>query len=204
MKKIAMTLVLIILTWSTAAAGDSGWTLRFHAAIVQSSDQQSVTAGGGGVSRVEVGDGGGIGVAGEYRLTDLIGLEMSTLLGGVAIDTRFSAGGSSAAQSLELSLIPLTFGVPFHFAVGRRVDIYVGPTLSYVIYEDFRNTAGVLGARSSTEVSTDTAPGIAGGLEVGFGQGGWAFNTGLRYVKTGIAGRDFDPLIVTLGFAYRF
>ena len=205
MKRFLIALVLSILMLSAAVAEDSPWTLRFHGAIVESSVEQSATAATGGVSsRVDVGAGGGIGLGAEYRLSDKIGLEFSTLLAGVAIDTTFAAGGSGLYESLELSMVPLTLGVPFHFGVGSRTDIYLGPTLSYVSYVDTSYSVSYQSAQSVVDVDSDTAFGAAVGLDAGFGDGGWAFSTGLRYMKTAAGETDIDPLIVTLGFAYRF
>ncbi len=53
-------------------------------------------------------------------------------------------------------------------------------------------------------VDSDVGIGAALGLDVPIGKGKWAFSTGLRYIKTQAEEVDIDPVIVTIGFAYRF
>ena len=121
------------------------------------------------------------------------------------VGANASASRSTLTGSVELSMMPLTLGVPFHFNAGRRVDIYVAPTVSHVSYHDIRTSISPLQARTYVDIGSDTALGAAVGLDAGFGsKENWAFSTGLRYMRADAGGRNVDPLIVTIGFAYRF
>jgi len=182
-------------------AKDSSWTLRFHGAIVESSASDRTSVGNGTFSSVDV--GGGFGIGAEYRLSDRFGLELSTLFAGLEIGSSVSTR-AKAFQSFELSMMPLTFAVPFHFNTGGRVDLFVGPTFSIVRYLDIETYTSGAGVGTSVNVDSDAAFGAAFGVDVPFGNGKWAFSTGLRYMKTRAADTDVDPVIVTLGFAVRF
>jgi hypothetical protein len=41
-------------------------------------------------------------------------------------------------------------------------------------------------------------------MDIPFGKGKWAFSSSVRFMKTAFEGTDLDPVIVTVGFAYRF
>jgi outer membrane protein W len=182
-------------------AQESAWTLRFHGAIVDSSSDADTSVDGGFSSRVDV--GGGLGIGAEVRLSERLGLEISTLFAGLEVGMKASANQGSA-QNVEMSMIPLTFGLPIHFDSGKRVDFFVAPTLSVVSYTDVRTSFDRSGAGSRVDVDTDIGLGAALGLDVPFGKRGWAFSTGLRYMKTRAQETDVDPLIVMVGFAHRF
>jgi outer membrane protein W len=182
-------------------AKDSSWTLRFHGAIVDSSGGSRTSVGDGIDNRVEA--GGGFGIGAEYRLSHRCGLEFSTLFAGLEIRNSLS-GGTGVAQGLELTMMPLTLALPFHFDVGNRADLFVAPTFSIVRYVDIENSVSSAGVDSGVGVDSDAALGAALGVDVPFGKGKWAFSSSLRYMSTGFEDTDVDPVIVTVGFAYRF
>ena len=204
-----MRITCVIFTVSLACAvaspaslaQDSAWTLRFHGAIVDSSAESNTSLDGGFRSNVDI--GGGFGIGAEVRLSERIGLELSTLFAGLDVGMQASAGQGSV-QNVSMSMVPLTFGLPIHFDTGKRVDFFVAPTLSVVNYTDVRTKAGWSGASSSVDVDSDVGLGAALGLDVPFGKRGWAFSTGLRYMKTRAQDTDVDPVIVMVGFAHRF
>ena len=147
--------------------------------------------------------GGGFGVGVEYRVSDRLGLEFSTLFAGLQIEQAASAG-TEAVYDLEMTMMPLTLAVPFHFGAGQGVDLFVGPTFSVIQYLDMETYAGSGGTGTGIEVDTDTSLGAAFGIDAPIGRGKWAFSAGLRYMASSPADVDLDPVIVTLGFAYRF
>jgi outer membrane protein W len=193
--------LLLAAASTTILANDPSWTLRVHGAIIDSSGEDRTDVGTGVSSSVDV--GGGFGIGAEYRLSNRYGLEFSTLFAGLEIDNSVS-GGAGLVQSLEMSMMPLTFAFPFHFDAGDRADLFVAPTFSIVRYLDIETSISGAGVDSSVDVDSDAALGAALGVDVPFGKGKWAFSTSLRYMKTGFEGTDVDPVIVTLGFAYRF
>jgi outer membrane protein W len=200
---IVLATGLLLVAGSTAAlAKDSSWTLRFYGAIVQSSAEGETSVGDGIVSSIDA--GGGVGIGGEYRLNNRLGLEVSAIYAGLQFDSSLS-GRAMGYQSSASSMLPLTFAVPFHFGTGSSVDFFVAPTFSIVRYEDVETFVSGTQVGSSIDVHTDTALGAALGIDVPFGkEKKWAFSTGLRYMKTGVEEVDVDPVIVTLGAAYHF
>lgn len=102
-------------------------------------------------------------------------------------------------------MVPVMLSVPVHFPVGRQTDIYVAPTIGHVTYHNARMSLGPWKASTDVEIGSDTALGATVGLDIDIGQRRkWALSTGLRYLETSADGTAVDPLIVTLGFAYRF
>lgn len=200
--RILLATVVVLVTATPAVLpADSSWTLRFHGAVLQSSAQESSRVGTGFENSVDIAGGLGFGV--EYRLSERLGLELSTFYAGLRIEQRVSAGHESVLD-LDLGVMPLTLAVPIHFANGRRVQLYAGPTFSVVRYLDLETRIGIGQAASGIEEGTESALGAAFGIDVPLGKGAWAFSAGLRYMNTGPGEVDLDPVIVTLGFAYRF
>lgn len=202
-RHVVLAAGLMLAAASTAIlAKDPSWVLRAHGAFMESSANNHAEAGSGVESSIDI--GGGFGVGAEYRFSGRLGLEFSALFAGLEIRSSLSAG-SGVEQRLDLTMMPLTLAVPFHFDTGGRADLFVAPTLSVVRYLDVQTAAGATGGVSSrVGVDSDTALGAALGVELPFGNGHWALSAGLRYLKTGIEDTDLDPVIATLGFAYRF
>jgi len=147
--------------------------------------------------------GGGVAIGAEYRLSNRLGLEFSAMYAGIQVDSSVSSRAAGVQYSTS-SMMPLTFAVPFHFDAGGRVDLFVAPTFSMVRYENVEMAVNSARVGTSVNVDSDAAFGAALGVDVPFGKGKWAFSAGLRYMKTGAGNTDLDPVIVTLGFAYRF
>jgi len=202
--RIALVMIAL-LVGLTAEAAEPRWTLRFHGALVQSSGSGESTTTGGATFRIDSGTSGGLGFGAEYRLSRRVGLEVSTLLATFDVGTRVSAGGSSLTESTELSMMPWMLSVPFHFRAGSRSSVFVAPSVGYVTYHDTRMSLGAGQGTTTVEVGSDTAIGAAIGLDAGFGKrDNWAFSTGFHFMKASANGTDVDPMIVTVGFAYRF
>jgi outer membrane protein W len=200
--RIVLAAFVLASTCLTVQAAESGgWTLRVYGAMVDSSaDIQTSTTGV--ASSVDV--GGGLGVGGEFRMSDRLGLELSALFAGLAIETSVSRGGGSVNQSLEFDMVPLTLGLAIHLNPEGRTDVFVAPTVSYVSYFRLETSIGLTGVATTVDDSSDMALGAAFGVDIPVGKGKWAVSTGLRYMKTDARNTDVDPLIVTLGFSRRF
>lgn len=181
-------------------AGDSAWTLRFHGAIIDSSAESSIGSGETVTGSVEA--GGGIGIGAEYRTSRRIGVEVSALFAGLVIGNGIAVG--EVISDLELSMVPLTLAVPVHIGDGGRIDLYVAPTFSVIRYLDLEARIGNGHVEAGVDVDTDTAVGANVGLDIPFGKGHWAFSSSVRFMKTAFQDTDLDPVIVTVGFAYRF
>lgn len=193
--------LVIAAACTSVLAKDSSWTLRFHGAIVDSSGESRTSIGDGIDNSVEA--GGGFGIGAEYRLSRRYGVEFSTLFAGLEIKNSVGSG-TGVVRGLELTMMPLTFAFPFHFDAGGRADLFVAPTFSIVRYVDVHTSVNGTGVDSAVDVDSDAALGAALGVDVPFGKGKWAFSSSLRYMSTGFEDTDVDPVIVTVGFAYRF
>jgi outer membrane protein W len=146
MNSVQRTVAIAVLTAASPlafAAEHEGWTLRFHGAIVESSAENRSTVRATGVaSEVDVGASGGFGLAAEYRLFRRFGVELSALFAPLELDKRSSTVGAGLEVRLELSMMPLTFGVPFHLRPAAKTDLYIGPAISHVSYLDAASAGG--------------------------------------------------------------
>lgn len=205
MKAPIVPFMLALLVWSTAEAGPPRWTLRFHGAVVESSGSHDAVAANGSTIRIDRGTSGGFGIGAEYRLSDRVGLEVSTLFAALEIDTHVSAKGSALGERLELSMMPWMLSIPIHFDTAGKADLFIAPTVGHVTYYNARTSWNPSFAAAGVEIGSDTAYGAAIGLDAGIGSGpNWAFSAGLRYLRASAGDTNVDPLIVTVGFAYRF
>ena len=65
---------------------------------------------------------------------------------------------------------------------------------------------------TSETVDTDTGWGVILGIDLPLGSSNWLLQSNLRYIDTSLTGStsdgrfdsDFDPLIFSIGFGYRF
>ena len=163
----------------------------------------------------------GLSLVGEYRANGRLGIELGAqwsendlemTLGG-----NMFCGSSFCTVTASDSLRPLTLslGLDVHLTPGRRADLYVGPVLAYVLYND--PTFRAVGETLEASIDDEFAFGGVVGVDVPFGDRGWHFSGSIRYLlaeadarardaegDAGAASLDFDPLAVALGFGYRF
>ena len=199
--RIVLAAFLFAFSCLTVEAGEFRWTLRVYGAMVDSLDD-SRTGTTGVASSVDV--GGGLGVGGEFRLSDRLGLELSSLFGGIDIETSMSTGVGSTAEILEVDMVPLTLGLTVHLSQKSRADVFLAPTVGFVRYYRLQTDYTLAGWTATEESGFDAALGAALGLDIPVGSGKWAVSTGLRYMKTAGGETDVDVLMLTLGFGRRF
>ncbi|MEE8526524.1 MAG: OmpW family outer membrane protein, partial [Thermoanaerobaculia bacterium] len=100
----------------------------------------------------------------------------------------------------------------FHLTSGSNVDFYIGPFLGYVQVDDV--THRVLGSAVRIPGEDEVTWGAQIGLDVP-ASSTWAFTAGIKYLELSYdlsEGDDeaneveigLDPLIFTVGVAYRF
>ena len=210
---LALTFVLLMLTTMPAAANDddSKWQLRIFASQVEA-DVDEIDSDGD--TRAESDSAVGFGASLEYRFNRRIGLEMGALVTDPDINIRQDQGnGQTVTASDGLGLTPIFASLNFHLTPDRRFDVYVGPTLAYVLYDDLTFTVpGQNGAR--LEGDNEFALGLNLGFDAALGDSSWTFGGSAKYLDTTfdstLAGDDdrieldVDPIIVSLGFGYRF
>jgi outer membrane protein W len=208
-----------------ALAVDGQWHIRAHAAWVQPDLNWQMSPEGGTAIAVDANSAWGLGINGEYQVSELLGVELGIMRAVPDIDLHVENRdlGLSASASDGLTMTPLSLGLNFHLTPKRNYDLYIGPFLAYVLYSDLEwsisETLIVDGVPVEFEdslriaVANDLAYGAVVGADIPFGSKGWFFSGSLRYMVTKLDSSDdegdgerldFDPFIVSLGVRYSF
>jgi outer membrane protein W len=183
------------------------WRLRLFGAVADD-DGGVVVASETVHAGVAVDGGGGVGVSFEYRTSPRIGIEMGAMaVGGtvrVGVETRYHR----YVADVEIEgYVPITFGLNYHPLQNPEiVDLYVGPLMATTILSNVGIGPGVaVGSHAEFGLGANF------GADVNFSRRSrWSFSTSMKYIRhvTSNAGQDpwfdFDPLIFTFGFGFRF
>jgi outer membrane protein W len=139
----------------------------------------------------------------EWRMTKRLGLEVDYL--NATHDIEF--GGTTIG---EADLQPLSATLNFHLIRTRLIDLYLGPTFSYVNWGDVNLNEAGQDATDALGIPTksETAYGASVGIDIGLGKT-LAIVGGVRYLKLDLTPEDgdgvgVDPLITRVGVAIRF
>ena len=142
----------------------------------------------------------------EGRFTDWFGVELDYV--NANQDVQF---GSTTIGDTNFSPLTATFDI--HVVHTKVVDLYVGPSYSYVNWGDIHlNTTGQTFPEftGSSEIGTDSSHGwgVSLGLDIGLGSH-FAIQGGLKYLNVslepkGYSSIDVNPLVGRLGVAVRF
>ncbi|MGB3562702.1 MAG: OmpW family outer membrane protein [Thermoanaerobaculia bacterium] len=208
----AAAIVMLALVTSPVAGAENGWRLRVNGYWVDPDGRSTEVESDGVRILTDASSSFGFGVAAEYRFSRRLGTEFG-LLGATAVDfeVRQQLPAGPVITFIDTTtFVPYFAGVNVHLTPGKKSDVYVGALLAYVTYTDLRITAPPGSVRVGLD--SDIAPGVLLGLDVPVKDRGWFFNASIRYMvadfSTTLAGTresvDFDPLIVGLGFGYRF
>ncbi len=209
-----------------AAAGDriARWTVRGGlAGVLTRSDRVHGERLRGDGDREQTAfrlDGGdGLGLAIERQLGRRFGLEAGVLQADLEAELMFDlappvAGGGFGEGiwgmnrgAIDLAL--LTAGLNYHLLPGRAADLYIG---SFVGLAQLTGvTISDLGQSFRYDFDDELVYGVNAGLDLSFRSSGpWAVTAGARWMDltasdpaNGISVGG-DPLIVTVGLAYRF
>lgn len=197
-------------------AQDDSWQLRISGVWVDpdvsfsdvDSDGDGVDAG----ADSEI----GFGLALERRFSSRLGLELGALYAApdLTLDANL-AGGPQFSVSDSVGFTAITAGLNIHLTPDKSVDLYVGPLLGYVFYGDVGFQIQVDGETFAADFTSDDdfALGAQIGADIPFGDGPWSLNLAARYLDTNLEVTDdegektdlgFDPLILSVGFGYRF
>jgi len=186
--------------------------LAFDLALVNPSGEVVGTeVGVGGVS-VDIDTKAGAGLRLEYRFAPALGIEFG-LLGASSFDVKVGDLGNGVGVATGVnSFAPLTLGLNYHFPAGDSFDLFAGPFLASVRYGDVSVQTGIGGVVTTETVDTDTGWGVILGVDLPLGSGNWLLQSNLRYIDTNMKGAtsdggfdsNFDPLIFSIGFGYRF
>jgi outer membrane protein W len=216
---LLLTFLAVVLP-SPAAAQDGTWTLRGGVAWVDPDVDYRVNSEGDRV-RVSSDDDLGFGLAAEYQWSDRFGVELGFAWAEPDITLRLDSAdlaGIDVRATDAVAFMPITAGFNVHLTPGSAADLYVGPLVAWVLYDDVTFRARVnlpTGPVSDTlelDSDDDVAFGAQIGLDVPFGASGWRVNAALSYLDTVIALEDagdstdvdYDPVMLRFGIGYRF
>jgi outer membrane protein W len=147
--------------------------------------------------RVEASDEAGWSLGFEWRLGKWGGLEFDYL----SADHDVTFGGEKVA---ETTMAPLTASFNFHLIHTKIIDFYLGPSISYVMWDDIVDIDG-----ESTGVDSEWAYGAQVGCDFSLFKS-VAIVTGLRWQTMDISPDDVgeslsvDPLYAKVGIAFRW
>jgi outer membrane protein W len=208
----AVAFIMLSLSSSSVAVAQEGWRLRANFYWVDP-DGRSTEVDENGVRVItDASSSFGFGVTAEYRFSQRLGTELG-FLGASAVDFEVRQqlpAGPVITLIDTTTFAPYFAGLNVHLTPGKQADVYLGALLAYVTYTDLRITAPPGSVRVGLD--RDLAPGVVVGLDVPVKERGWFFNASLRYMVADLSGAieetresvDFDPLIVGVGFGYRF
>ena len=247
--KMRVVFGVVVLAFTAFGASAQEGVLRFGAQGVFPTEDASETVtwtrlleGGGALwapldMRIDVDNGAGFSVGYEYKFNSRVGMELSLsytqndlLLqgegnGGYLSNTGQVQNGSiQVFQSGELTMIPLTLGVNYHFFPDRPLDLYLGGFLGFVFFDDLQLDGErinldfiglpptVLGEPETVAVESDTTYGAILGVDLPLGASAWVFNASARYSRISATVRDGNdeftlnvhPVTLQFGVGYRF
>lgn len=203
MKRIeTLMAILALVTADSAVAQVPAGTLRVLASSAQPSGRWSgdLDPGPGTLNgTVEADTAVAFGFVYEIRLSDRVGLESGLFLADFDFDLAASGGSGQFGSALA---VPITLGVDFHPLKSRRVDLYIGPLISYTLWGDLETPVG------DVAVDADLGVGAVAGVDILLGRSDWIFAVGVRYVGTSLSDSsieiDVDPILAEVGLGYRF
>lgn len=216
-----MLAVVALVAGHEKAAADEGWgkgslIIRGGAAAVQPNDSSS-SVGGIPDSGVSVDSNTQLGLTGSYFLSDNLAIG---LLAATPFTHDISGTGSLAGlgKVAEVSHLPPTLTLQYHFATSSRLKPYIGAGINYTLFFDESATASLEAALGGkTDVSLDGSFGLA--VEVGADialANNWYLNLAAWYIdidttadlttggSTLSVDVEIDPLVWMVGIGKRF
>jgi outer membrane protein W len=183
------------------------WRMRIIGALGGDNGSVLVTHGHP-YAGVSVSGGGGVGVNFEYRTSPRMGFE----IGAMAVGGNVRVGVAKQYRRYDAGVevdgyVPITFALNYHpLKNSEIVDFYVGPLAA----STFLSSVGV-GPGVIVESRVDFGLGANIGVDINFSRKSrWSFNSGFKYIaNVSNSGdhdtwSDFDPLLFTFGFGFKF
>jgi outer membrane protein W len=181
--------------------------MRLFVAIAGDNGGVVVTSGDP-YTGVSVNGGGGVGVNFEYRTSPRMGFEIGAMAvgGNVRVGVGREYRRYDAGVEVE-GYVPITFALNYHpLKNSEIVDFYVGPLAASTFFSSVGVGPGVI-----VESRVDFGLGANLGIDINFGKRSrWSFGTGFKYIANlsnsgdRDTSLDFDPLIWTFGFGFKF
>jgi len=209
---IAITLLACALCPITADAGDGPWQLRISGLSMNPTGDTVFVPDTGEQIAFSAGNGYGLGIDLEYRVSRHLGIDFGALTATPIIDVLIDEVGVISA-SAKPRITPIYVGLNVHLMPEGPIDLYVGPILAYVIYSSFDLVVDPWFLTEGFVTENDFGVGVNVGLDVRLGDAGWLFTAAFKYLDTtlvasppdeGIGRTDIDPMIFSIGVGYRF
>lgn len=215
-----LTLLLALAAGTAApASAQGGWQLELFGTYLDPTAADSFDGSFGG------------GVSLERRATPLLGFALGVMTADLEGETRGDFIGFEVINELEVGLTPIVGRLDFHLTPDRRADFYLGPVLGYVLMDDVVRRVrvtlpGPIPVEEEARYRADDqlAWGAHAGVDLPLGNAGgrsyltagvtWldlplefeaeVFDRETNEVVVETVRSDLDPLIVHLGFGFRF
>jgi opacity protein-like surface antigen len=204
---------LVAIPAGDAIADESGWTFRGFAAWIDPDVSYKDTTDDGSPVTASADSGLGLGFAFERRFSSRLGLEILVASAQPDLVLAAAMDGEEMRITDGLSMTPLMAGLTVHLTPKSTVDLWLNAGLAYVLYGDLEFTPPV-GDPLRLSASNDFGWSAGVGIDIPFGDSGWAATASARYLDTSLEVQDLDdPGTVTLdadsvmgavGVAYRF
>jgi hypothetical protein len=200
MRKLLFSILAlaVVVAVSTAPAQAQGNKFKVYAAAVYVSPTGSEDIEIDEIlDSIEASSEFGWNIGFEWRFGKWAGLELDYL----QADEDIEFLGVPIATT---GIAPLSASFNFHVLHSKFLDLYLGPTVSYVDWDDIED----LETREIIGTDSEFAYGAQVGLDISFAKS-FAIVTGLRYTKLDITpdeedGLSIDPLYAKVGLAFRW
>lgn len=200
---------------SAGAQQDTGWTVRAFANWISPDIDHTLVFDDTSTIgvRLDGRDDTGWGLGAEYRYSSRLGFALSMGRTEPRLEASATFGPLELPEELPLFTAPLEIlriglAVPVHLTPESRVDLWIGPSISYydfgtVRYDDFE--------ADGIETEAEVAVGVELGLDIPIG-GRWGAHLGASYHDASLDLVDsegaesslaFDPLEVKVGFSVK-
>jgi opacity protein-like surface antigen len=208
---------MIVITLAVVPVAAEEWHARFAVNRTDTALSLRQVDEDGNALRFEGGNSLGLSLGLEGRISDLLGLEF-------AIDyarpenriTVTPPGAGEISATARMDLWTARAGLNFHLLPGRPIDLYLGPTVAWLVAPGSSTFRAEVGGHTSTvTIDADNSFGWGGtaGADVDLG-GGWALGVSYTYLKAemdftdgtegGERTLDLDPSTLRLGVGVRF
>ncbi|MDF3128584.1 OmpW family outer membrane protein [Kiritimatiellaeota bacterium B1221] len=212
--------VMIALTFSALSAFDlpvraqsmesPSWKMKTGIFLVHGEDTFSRERMGGG--QVDAGENAllGLSIAGEYALTDRIGIEVG-MAGAKANEDDNGMKGKDNEVGEGPAFAPIWLGANFYIVNSENFSFYAGPRIHYVYFSDFEVDTG---RTEKFGVEDEVSWGLSVGADYKFPGNAWSLNAEISYMDVDMkisekggsetTTVDFNPVMLRLGVACRF
>ncbi len=201
--RVILLATIVVLFCATVPAQAEQGDMRWQFGLVSSTPTDDLSEPG---ETLEASDAFGFQTSFEYMVTDKLGLEPALTLGNHDIEVSdavvpdFDLG--------DVDFFALMANLNFYVVQKDGLDLYVGPTVGMIFWDDFETD--LFGPTQKVGTDDEFAYGVNAGLNVPFGGDKWAFSASLGYLiyeltlEDGTEDLGIDPIQLKAGVSYKF